>query len=84
MKPKLNSELENIPMDLNDLVGTAHAMAESLKAIKAGKRSSNLAVGGVRLLERVTQDEKSGAAFFHLTRECRERLRAGGRLPWCG
>ena len=68
-------------MDLTDSIAVANTMAESLRAIAAGKRSSQLTVGGVRLLDRVTYD-RNGAAYYHLTRECRDRLSAGGRLPW--
>jgi hypothetical protein len=73
-----------MPMSLTtELMEDAWVVAAvaSLRAIRVGRRSPELVVGGVRLVRRFERCP-SGPTFLTLTRECRDRLADAGALPW--
>lgn len=42
-------------------------------------------IDGVSLLDKISVEEHGrgeGTLFYHLSYQCRDRLRAGGGLPW--
>lgn len=55
---------------------------DALWKIRNGKISSSTEVGDIKLLERITYDEKTGTSYYHLNHRTRDLLRSGDSLPW--
>ena|ERR1019366_423229 len=60
----------------------ATAAVAALRTVRLGKAATSVDVEGVRLLDRVSYDDKTGVTFYHLSHRAREQLRAAGALAW--
>ncbi len=58
----------------------AGALQSILLEIRQGRAPTDMAVNDLQLLSKISTS--GSAVFYHLTQECREALRDGGRLPW--
>jgi len=59
----------------------ARRIVAALIAIRSGDEDGDVEVSGIRVLNRVTQDD-NGTIYYHMTGAAREILRSVGMLPW--